>query len=199
MRVTCLGDSICYGDGVRPDKAWVSLLTVALRHDRPDCVVDNAGVNGETAADGLRRLAPLLSPVPDLLYVQFGLNDAWQERPVEEYLGCMREIVHQALGRGVRSLIVATNHAVCVTADQQLYGGGAFRERVRWFNNRLREALSLPPERLTLVDLEVLFEEAGDVEEQARLLQYDGVHLSEQGNIWYARQLEPVFRENLPV
>ena len=197
MRVTCLGDSICYGYGVWPDKAWVSLLAATLKQHCPECSVCNAGVNGETAGEGLFRLPSLLKPAPDLVYVQFGLNDAGQHVPVEQYLGNMREIVYQALGSGVQSLIVSTNHVVCVTEEQQLYGGRDFRECVRRYNTCLRDALAMPPERLKLVDMEALFEKAGD-EEQARLLQYDGVHLSERGNIFYARWLEPVFRQCLP-
>ena len=196
MRIVCLGDSICYGYGVRPDKAWVSLLAAMLNRHCPECSVCNAGVSGETAGEGLFRLPSLLKSTPDLLYVQFGLNDAWQQIPVEQYLGNMREIICQALGSGVHSLIVATNHGVCVTEEQQRDGGKELRERARWYNTCLRDALAMLPERLTLVDMEALFEQAEGAK-QTRLLQYEGVHLSEQGNIVYARRLEPVFRQCL--
>ena len=82
MHITCLGDSICYGYGVRPEEAWVALLGKELSAALPGVRVENAGVNGETAADGLYRLDRLLRPAPALLYVQFGLNDADMGEPV---------------------------------------------------------------------------------------------------------------------
>ena len=202
MLIACLGDSICFGDGVRREKAWVSLLGRQLPHAE----VRNAGVNGDTAEGGLSRLSEILEGdvpgtlpdvlpdiLPDILYVQFGLNDAWQQLPLERYLGAMREIVHSALSHGVGALLVATNHGVCVTEEQRLYGGEQFRENARRFNEALRDSFALPPERMILVDLEAVWDEL-DALTQERFLQEDGVHLSEAGNRWYEEVLEPFFR-----
>jgi len=193
MQIACLGDSICFGDGVRREKAWVRLLGERLPHVE----VRNAGVNGDTAEGGLSRLAGVLEgAVPGILYVQFGLNDAWQQLPLERYLGSMREIVHSALSQGVPALMVATNHGVCVTEEQRLYGGDQFRENARRYNEALRDCFALPPERMTVVDLEAVWDKL-DAMTHERLLQADGVHLSEAGNRWYEDVLEPYFRAYL--
>jgi lysophospholipase L1-like esterase len=197
MRIAILGDSICYGDGVMQKESWVGLLTAALKQTHPGCAVQNAGVNGNTARQGLQRLPGLLFKAPDLLYVQFGLNDAWQGVAVEFYVESMREIVRQALECGTGAVIFAANHRVCVTEEQQEHGGKLYGEAVSFFNKCLREAFAPQPASVTLADMEQFFIDVGAVEAQAELLQYDGVHLSVAGNIAYARWLEPVFRSRL--
>ena len=193
MHIACLGDSICYGDGVRPDQAWVSLLAAELARQRPQARVRNAGINGETAQDGLRRLPGLLAgSAPDLLYVQFGLNDAWiNESSAGEYADTVREIVSRALESGARAVLVGTNHPVWI--DQDMYGGDGYPPRVRRFNASLRERLALGPERVALADIEALWDGLGGRDAQIPLLQADGVHLSVQGNRVYADLLLPLF------
>jgi acyl-CoA thioesterase-1 len=192
-----LGDSICYGDGVSREDSWVWLLSAALAKSAPECVVRNSGVNGSTARQGLQRLPGLLLQAPDLLYVQFGLNDAWQGVQLESYGTTMRDIVFQALEGGTGAVILSTNHPVCATEDQQEHGGKRYREAVRLFNACLRDFFTPRPERVTMVDMERFFESFGGSERQAGLLQPDGVHLSAEGNAAYFRRLEPVFRAGL--
>jgi lysophospholipase L1-like esterase len=193
MHIVCFGDSICYGDGVRPDQAWVSLLAGELARQRPQARVLNAGVNGETAQDGLRRLPMLLaSPVPDVLYVQFGLNDAWQNIcSAEEYADGVWEIVCRALESGVGNILAGTNHPVWL--DQNIYEWASFAPRVRRFNDELRNRLAPALGRVALADIEALWDELGGRDAQLPLLQADGVHLSAEGNRAYAGMLLPVF------
>jgi lysophospholipase L1-like esterase len=200
MRVTCFGDSICYGDGVRPDRAWVSLLAAELARRRPEAKVINAGVNGETAQDGLLRLSPLLAPpAPDLFYVQFGLNDAWiNECSAGEYADAVWKIVNRALEGGVRAVLVGTNHPVWpVWTDEDMYGVESYPARVRRFNADLRSRFALAPERVGLADIEDLWNALGGREAQVPLLQSDGVHLSPRGNSVYADFLLPMFERAL--
>ena len=195
MYIACLGDSICYGDGVRPDQAWVSLIAAKLAQRRPEARVRNAGANGETVWDGLRRLPALLAPTPDLLYVQFGLNDAWINAcSADEYADSMREIVFRALENGVRAVLVGTNHPVWV---EDIYGGAGFSPRVRRFNASLRDRFALAPERVALADIEASWDALGGREAQIPLLQADGAHLSAEGNRVYAGLLLPLFERLL--
>lgn len=193
MRIVCLGDSICYGEGVRPDRAWVALLAAGLARDWPSVRVRNAGVSGETAEDGLARVHALLQPeAPAVMYVQFGLNDAWQQLYGEgQYDALMREIVFRAKDAGVRTVMVATNHPVWVEED--MYGRDIYPGRVRLFNRVLREAFMPQQPQVVFVDMEAMWDETCDASARHRLLQGDGVHLSEDGNAFYARMLLPVF------
>ena len=197
MHLVCFGDSICYGDGVHPDKAWVSLLAAELAQNHPAVRVHNEGVNGETVQGGLWRLSDCLTPlVPDLLYVQFGLNDAWiNAYSAEEYADMMWEIVSRALESGVRAVLVGTNHLVW--AGQDSYGDDDYPQRVRYFNASLRSRLALAPERVSLADIEAHWDAFGSREVLVPLLQGDGVHLSPQGNRVYADFLLPMFERLL--
>ena len=195
MIITCLGDSICHGYGVRPEESWVSLLAGELSAGMPGLRVNNAGVNGETAQDGLHRLAGLLKQTPDLLYVQFGLNDAAMGEPIDEYIETTREITRQALESGVRCVLLATNHPV--SPEEYFPGGEAYRNAATLFNAALREAFASSVWPVLFVDVERMCEELGGLHEQAQLLQYDGDHLNPEGNRAYCRMLAPIFRDCL--
>lgn len=197
MHLVCLGDSICYGDGVHPDQAWVSLLAAELALRHPDVRVHNEGVNGETVQGGLWRLSECLTlPLPDLLYVQFGLNDAWLNTcSAEEYADMMWEIVSRALQSGVRTVLLGTNHPVW--AGQDIVGDADYPQRVRQFNASLRSRFASAQENVFLADIEAYWDTLGGREALIPLLQGDGVHLSPQGNRAYADFLLPVFERLL--
>lgn len=197
MHLVCLGDSICYGDGVHPDQAWVSLVAAELAQRYPAVRVDNEGVNGETVQGGLWRLSACLRPpVPDLIYVQFGLNDAWLNTcSAEEYADLIQEIASRTLESGVRAVLVGTNHPVW--AGQDIYGEADYPQRVRQFNASLRSRFAAAPERVFLADIEAHWDAFGSREALVPLLQGDGVHLSPQGNCVYADFLLPLFEQSL--
>ena len=195
MNITCLGDSICYGYGVQPEESWVSLLANELSANAPDLRMINAGVNGETAQDGLRRLSGLLEVPPAILYVQFGLNDAALGEPVPSYIQATQNIVNRALESGAGCVLVATNHPV--SPEEYFPGGETYRTAAHAFNAALRDAFGTAAWPVRFVDIERLCEGLGDLHEQVKILQYDGDHLSPEGNRIYCRLLAPVFRECL--
>lgn len=192
VQLTCFGDSICHGHGVNRDESWVFLVREVLQQHFPGLQVRNAGVNGETAEDGLDRLYDVLAPTPpDILYVQFGLNDAWMWHSSEaDYLDAMQDIVEKSRGRGVRRILVGTNHPVCpLPGDIPMDDG--FRAMVQRFNEALREQIGRWGNHVALVDIEKLC--SGSGQDPASLVQEDGVHLSVAGNRLYADILLPVF------
>ncbi|MDR2077301.1 MAG: GDSL-type esterase/lipase family protein [Desulfovibrio sp.] len=198
MRLVCLGDSICAGYGLAPGAGWVALLAGRLAVDFPDLAVANAGVSGEIAQEGLARLSRALgSGAPDLLYVQFGLNDAAMGIAVPDYLRVMREITRRSLQSGARAVLVGNNHPVCVHEGWDLPGVDLYRRNVRALNEGLRQEFSPLPAPVFFADVERLCESLGEGRELAAILQYDGVHLSEEGNRAYARLLYPLFLERL--
>ena len=198
MRLVYLGDSICAGYGVASGAGWVTRLTDRLAVDFPDLVSVNAGVSGEIAQEGLARLSRLLaSGTPDLLYIQFGLNDAAMGIAAADHVRIVREMGRRALDNGTRAVLVGNNHPVCVHEGRDLPGVEYYRRNVRAVNEGLRQAFSSLPAPFFFADVERLCESLGGVRELAALLQYDGVHLSEEGNRAYARLLLPLFRERL--
>ncbi|EPR35077.1 lysophospholipase L1 and related esterase [Alkalidesulfovibrio alkalitolerans DSM 16529] len=73
--LTCLGDSLTAGFGLRPGQAYPDVLERLLREEGYDVRVINAGVSGDTSAGGLSRLGWALREQPDAMIVALGAND----------------------------------------------------------------------------------------------------------------------------
>jgi acyl-CoA thioesterase-1 len=71
-----LGDSLTAGLGLEPQDAFPAKLEAGLKPRHPDLTIVNAGVSGDTAADGLARLDWALTDDVGGLIVGLGANDA---------------------------------------------------------------------------------------------------------------------------
>lgn len=77
--VLAYGDSLTAGYGVLPAEAFPALLEKRLRAQGYVVTVVNAGVSGDTSADGLARLDWTLSGLerpPEVVILELGANDA---------------------------------------------------------------------------------------------------------------------------
>lgn len=77
-QVLAFGDSLTAGYGLAPEMAFPAQLERLLRERRPEAVVQNAGVSGDTSASGRARLPRVLSQLrrrPDLAILELGAND----------------------------------------------------------------------------------------------------------------------------
>lgn len=75
LRLVALGDSLTAGLGLPPGKAFPDQLQAALHAKGWDVKVINAGVSGDTAADGLARYDWSVPRDADALIVELGAND----------------------------------------------------------------------------------------------------------------------------
>jgi lysophospholipase L1-like esterase len=78
VRIAALGDSLTYGWMV--EKGYSDFLQDMLRAKYPAAAIQciNSGIPGDTAEGGLRRLKEqVIDAHPDLVFVQFALNDAF--------------------------------------------------------------------------------------------------------------------------
>ncbi len=80
--VVVLGDSIAAGYGVEPSEAYPALLQEKITSAGLDFTVVNAGVSGDTTADGLNRINWLLRRPIDVLILELGGNDGLRGFPV---------------------------------------------------------------------------------------------------------------------
>jgi len=80
--ILVLGDSLAAGYGVDPDQAWPALLQKKIDAAGLKIEVLNAGVSGDTTADGLQRLDWLLRRKADVLLLELGGNDGLRGLPV---------------------------------------------------------------------------------------------------------------------
>lgn len=86
-RILALGDSLFAGYGLNSGESYPARLEAALRAKGINARIANAGVSGNTTADGLARLKFTLdsqTPPPDLALVELGANDMLRGLPPEQ-------------------------------------------------------------------------------------------------------------------
>jgi len=76
VRVVALGDSLTAGFGLPAEAAFPEQLARALSAKGKTVAITNAGVSGDTAADGLARLAWSVPEGTEAVIVELGANDA---------------------------------------------------------------------------------------------------------------------------
>ena len=88
------------------DQAYPSLLQNKLKEIGSPIEVVNAGVSGDTSADGLRRANWALEGDVRLLILALGANDALRGLPVGQMKDNLQKIIHRARQRGIPVLLV---------------------------------------------------------------------------------------------
>jgi acyl-CoA thioesterase I len=87
QRILALGDSLFTGYGLEPGDSYPAKLEAALRAQGINARIVNAGVSGNTTADGLQRLAFTLNSQkapPALVIISLGGNDMLRGLPVAQ-------------------------------------------------------------------------------------------------------------------
>ncbi len=101
-----LGDSLTAGLGLAPREAFPARLEAALKPRFPDLTIVNAGVSGDTAADGLARLDWALTDDVGGLIVGLGANDALRGLDVAQTEMALDGILLKARERKLPALIL---------------------------------------------------------------------------------------------
>jgi acyl-CoA hydrolase len=109
--VLALGDSLTWGTGATPETSWPTVLAAATGWN-----VVNAGVPGETAAQGCARLPALIDDTrPALVLVMLGGNDFLRRAPAA--------VVERGLAACVESARAAKLPLVLLTVPQPALTG----------------------------------------------------------------------------
>ena len=127
--IACIGDSVTHGcfevfinhrgeiDTVyQPDSCYPARLKRRLDVLYPAAAVTvlNAGVSGDTAPNGAKRLErDVLARRPDLVVIAFGLNDAMAEdgkAGMERYRAAMDEMLARILASGAECIVLTPSH-----------------------------------------------------------------------------------------
>lgn len=204
VHIAYFGDSITHGlghdhKGVREEKRWTALLDAELKKLEGEgifCWSRNMGVNGDTTRNGLERLPEVYAFSPQVMTLQFGMNDCncWMSDNgyprvgIEAFEFNLQDIVQKCEACGVQKIILCTNHLIPV--QKLMLNGADYNENNRMYN----EAIRTIPEAMdgidiTLCDIEVLF---GDAPKEDFLDEHGKwIHLSEQGNERYFRCIAP--------
>jgi acyl-CoA thioesterase-1 len=83
VRILALGTSLTQGYGLPPGTEIPVQLQAALKAAGINATVINAGVSGDTSADGLSRLDWALAEKPDAAILELGSNDMLRGLPPE--------------------------------------------------------------------------------------------------------------------
>src|SRR4051812_1914439 len=120
-RIFFFGDSVCFGQHMAPHKIFVTRIFSQLERAFPsrDIVGYNVSISGNTTRMALERIAYDLQPYqPDVVYVQFGLNDCnyWMTdkgapRTNQRSFACnLAEIIERCRFSGAKTVLLGTNH-----------------------------------------------------------------------------------------
>lgn len=195
IKLYFFGDSICFGQYVSTHKTWttrISKFVSELCETRNfEILTQVAAVNGETTRGALMRLEhDVLAHAPDIVWVQFGLNDAnyWlsdrglPRTSLEAYVANMREICERIRACGTKRILVSTNHRI--TKIPNHLSENLYSKNAELYNNELRKLVrQFAYPGIDLVDMESEIAQSASTPEKYLLL--DGVHLNEIGHHRY--------------
>lgn len=108
VHILALGDSLTAGYGLPRRQGFVPQLEAYLRRQGVRARIHNAGVSGDTAAQGLARLAWTLDGMerqPDLAIVALGANDMLRGLPPEQTRAALDAILTELRRRNIRVLL----------------------------------------------------------------------------------------------
>jgi len=117
IRLVVLGDSLTAGLGLPPGKAFPDRLQAALRARGLDVDVLNAGVSGDTAADGLGRYDWAVPANADALIVELGANDMLRGLEPEATKKALSAILDKAHAARLPTLIAGMRGAPNLGAE----------------------------------------------------------------------------------
>lgn len=200
LKVFFFGDSICFGQGVSPHKTWVSQIASALDKcaikQEIDIIVQNPSINGNTTRQALERMAfDVQSHEPDLVLVQFGMNDCnyWQTAHGKPRVSQaafkenLIEIITCLMATGAKKIILQTNHPSGRIHEKMSGTDITYQQSNKQYNNIIRDVSNHLSSIVTLNDIEKFFEEKinHDISKIPQYLLDDLLHLSEQGHALY--------------
>ncbi len=119
LRLVALGDSLTAGLGLPESQAFPEVLEKALRAKGYDVQVSNAGVSGDTAADGLARYDWAVGEGADALIVELGANDMLRGLDPAAARASLARILTRAKGAHIAVLLTGMRAAPNMGADYQ--------------------------------------------------------------------------------
>jgi len=109
VTLVSFGDSITAGYAVR--RGFPSFWKEALKKKYPEASIDivNSGTSGDTTLDGIAKLKwAVLSYHPDLVTINYGINDAFMGLPLEEFKANFKEIAGTVKAEGAEVVLLSS-------------------------------------------------------------------------------------------
>ncbi len=119
ITILALGDSLTAGYGLEPGHAMPDILQQALSKEGVDVKIINAGVSGDTAAQGAARLDWALTDDVKAIILELGANDALRGLPPEQVDQALRQVMDKAKAKNLPVLILGMKAPPNLGADYQ--------------------------------------------------------------------------------
>ena len=139
--ILALGDSLTYGHGAGHNESYPALISSLSGYK-----VINAGMNGETSEEGLRRLPKLLEDRSvKLMILCFGGNDILRKKPMDSLKQNLKTMIQMAKEKKIGVLLVAVpNISLFGLSPLALYEEVADEENIPLVSGVLAEILGNP-------------------------------------------------------
>ena len=139
--ILAFGDSLTYGYNAKPSQSYPSILSQLSHHK-----VINAGIPGETSADGLQRLPALLEDENiKLMLLCFGGNDIMQGVSMQSLKLNLKTMIHRAKEKQIQVVLIAVpNFTLFGLKALALYAEVADEENIALIDNMLADILAQP-------------------------------------------------------
>jgi acyl-CoA thioesterase I len=117
VTLLALGDSLTAGYGLDPTQSFPVKLETALKAKGHDVTVVNAGVSGDTTAQGAARLDWSLTDDVDAVLVELGANDALRGLPVPQAEAALDDILSKLKAKNLPTLVLGMRAPPNLGAD----------------------------------------------------------------------------------
>ena len=176
--ILVFGDSISAGYGLaHVEQGWVALLQTRLKQQGYGYQVVNASVSGETTAGGLARLPRALTlHSPKIVVLELGGNDGLRALPIAQMRANLTRMVQLARAAGADVLLLGMRMPPNYGPDYTEQFRSSFSDVAR------AEKVPLVPFILDNLALD------------AALMQADGIHPNEQGQLRLLDNAWPLLR-----
>ena len=123
-RIVAIGTSFTNGHGVSRDQSYPAVLERLLKSKGYNVVVDNDGVDGDSAAGGLARLDQAVPSDTRVAIIEFGVNEYCANCSAHTFtdsdragvIPILRTMVDRLSGRGVKVILIGIHHVPVAAA-----------------------------------------------------------------------------------
>lgn len=178
--ILAFGDSLFAGYGLAPADGFTAQLERALKADGREVRVVNAGVSGDTTADGLARLGWSLADKPDLVLLELGSNDALRGLDPDRARANLDQILGQLKAAHVPVLLVG------MLAPRNL--GAAYAAKFDPLYAELAQKYGIPLYPFVLDGVAL----------DPKLIQADGLHPNPNGVAIMVKRILPSVEQAIP-
>lgn len=197
MRLLALGDSYTVGTAVDADDRWVTRLVERLRADGLEVadprIVAADGWPSDRLAEAIEHRS--LEAPYDLVTLLVGANDAYRDRPVQEFRPDFVALLERAVefaGGDPSAVVVVTIPDYSVTPHVEDHARADHARRLEAYNRAVREEAAAAGARL--VDVVPISRQVADDDD---LVADDGLHPSPAQHERWLERIYPVARSAL--